>query len=612
MASLPYYPYKSLSPQCIRVLDLQPGPFDVPLVCNIVVQHIGGKPYEALSYVWGDPTPATFVKCVDETDEGELGVGASLASALIAFRLTDQTRRIWVDALCINQKDDAERQSQVRMMGAVYGNAEHVLCWLGPSNGQEDGEFSARLAIRFLRRFNDNPNDHLRAARQRLLFGDEMRDTDGELINSWLAIKELFDLEYFHRAWIIQEVGLARHARLFWATQDVWVDWTEVAAFCNFVDANGASVVNHLQLKCWVADHIHFVWATDSYGKPIHNFVEVLHWARVQRSTDPRDYVYALLSHPSATVNGSLLIQPNYTITASQAYTELALNVIERTNSLQILGFVDHREEPGVLILPTWVPDWHALNLVAPLRCPTQAATETANSISVAKSEKGIILKCRGISIDTLRVMSDMIEPSELTVTTPEKELRKKIPFLIDHIWHKTVVESGIPLTPPRELLASLSLVLTGGYLNDSDSTSGGKREQQQSDLAALVLEYERIRKHEHSDGVFASLSSEDKAVVQTMAARGSANQFVQDMTWTSMCRKVFRTAKGHIGLGPRIVKEGDLCVVLPGAVYPMILRRCEAYFQLVGPALLYDFMNGEAEKLCRNGALLEQGFEII
>jgi hypothetical protein len=96
------------------------------------------------------------------------------------------------------------------------------------------------------------------------------------------------------------------------------------------------------------------------------------------------------------------------------------------------------------------------------------------------------------------------------------------------------------------------------------------------------------------------------------MAARGSADQFVQDMTWTSMCRKVFRTAKGHIGLGPRIMKEGDLCVVVLGAVYPMVLRKCDGYFQLVGPALLYGFMNGEAEKLCRNGTLLEQGFEII
>lgn len=155
------------------------------------------------------------------------------------------------------------------------------------------------------------------------------------------------------------------------------------------MDANGASVINYLQLKSWVSNHINLVWATDSSGRPIHSFVEVLHWVRVHRSTDPRDYIYALLSHPNAKVNGSLLVQPNYTITPAQAYIELALNVIEWTNSLQILAFVDHHEESGVLILLSWVPDWHALNLVAPLRYPTQGATETDSSISVAEFEKG-------------------------------------------------------------------------------------------------------------------------------------------------------------------------------------------------------------------------------
>jgi hypothetical protein len=173
-------------------------------------------------------------------------------------------------------------------------------------------------------------------------------------------------------------------------------------------------------------------------------------------------------------------------------------------------------------------------------------------------------------------------------------------------------VEPGIPLASPGELLASLSLVLTGGYLNESDSTLGEKQEQQQSDFAALILEYERVRLHGHSDGFFSSLSPEDKAVVQTMAARGSAHQIVQDMTWTSMCRKVFRTATGHIGLGPRIMKGGDLCVVFLGAVYPVVLRKRDGYFQFVGPALLYGFMNGEAEKLRRNRTLFGQGFEII
>lgn len=43
-----------------------------------------------------------------------------------------------------------------------------------------------------------------------------------------------------------------------------------------------------------------------------------------------------------------------------------------------------------------------------------------------------------------------------------------------------------------------------------------------------------------------------------------------------------------------------------------MILRSCGNYFQLVGPAVVYGFMNGEAEKLYQSGKLLEQKFDII
>lgn len=613
LLGLPQYSYTPLPPNTIRVLELHPAASDdASLVCTITSQHIGDRSYDALSYVWGDPSPVASIECSDDANEGVLRIGRGLAKALHAFRLTHQKRRLWVDALCINQKDVTERQTQVRLMGDIYRQAEQVLCWLGPfPNDDAEAESRARLAFQFLKDFNDGPDEHLQEARKHMHCEDDSADDAGPLLDSWLAIKELFDIEYFHRAWIIQEVGLARHARLFLGSQDLWLDWTEVADFCYFMDNNGASIINHLGMKSWVANHINLVWSTDSAGNHVHDFIEVLHWARVHRSTDPRDYIYALLSHPSATFDGNLLVQPNYSISTTQAYTELALNAIERTSSLQILAFVDHHEEAGVLTLPSWVPDWHALNLTAPLRCPTKAAKPTDDSFSFADFGGGMILKCRGFHIDSLVAMSDMIEPSGLIVTNLEKEKSKRIPFLIDHIWEKLVVEPRIPLTSMQEFLAALSLVLTGGYLNASDSTTGDIQAQQQADLAAYILDYERIRADDDGPRFLTSLSPEERSLLQDMATCGSAHQFVQDMTWTSMCRKVFRTSKGHVGLGPRIMREGDVCAVLRGAVYPMILRKCENYYQLIGPALLYDYMDGEAEKLCDHGSLPEQAFEI-
>ena len=611
MESSPRFVYSDLPAYWIRVLNLHPNPSDAPLSCSVEAQEPTGKPYEALSYVWGDPTPADSIKCFDGSHGGIVGITTNLARALIAFRLIDRPRRIWVDALCINQEDLTERQSQVRLMGKVYNCAQCVLCWLGDFNDLKTEESRARLAMDFVRNFNRKPLEHLHTAQQYLLFENGTAELKPTVLASWLAIKQLFDLEYFHRVWIIQEVGLARHARMFGGSSEVWLDWVEVAAFARFMDSNGASIVNHLQLKSWVANHVTLVWETTAGGQPVHSFVEVLHWARVHRSSDPRDFIYGLLSHPSSTVQGSLLIEPNYRISTSEAYTNLALNVIERTDSLQVLAFVDHGEDSGRIVLPTWVPDWQAINLVAPLRTPSKAAEGTGESISFVQSGARTVLKCHGVFIDVVCAMSDMIDPSELTVACFEKEIQKN-PFLIQHLWNKIMAKSGIPTASTEQLLKSLSFVLTGGYRDNTPVTESNNLEKQLADLAAYILEFERILPSNHTGGFLASLLARDRGWLESLGEQGSASQFIQDMTWTSMCRKVFRTSGCHIGLGPRTMREDDVCVVLQGSIYAMVLRRCGHYFELVGPALLYGFMDGEAGRLCSDGKLFHQEFHII
>jgi len=135
--------------------------------------------------------------------------------------------------------------------------------------------------------------------------------------------------------------------------------------------------------------------------------------------------------------------------------------------------------------------------------------------------------------------------------------------------------------------------------------------EQQLSDLAAYILEFERILPSDDT-GFLANLLNRDRSWLESLAGEDSATQFIQDMTWTSMCRRVFRTCDGHIGLGHRTMREDDVCVVLQGSGYPMVLRRCGHYFALVGPALLYGFMDGEADRLRSDRKLFHQEFHII
>lgn len=55
----------------------------------------------------------------------------NLDTALRRLRRQECTRRLWVDALCINQSDDKERAHQVSMMDQIYACANQAVIYLG-------------------------------------------------------------------------------------------------------------------------------------------------------------------------------------------------------------------------------------------------------------------------------------------------------------------------------------------------------------------------------------------------------------------------------------------------------------------------------------------------
>lgn len=65
-----------------------------------------------------------------------LDVTHNCFEALRSFRRRFRRRRLWIDAVCIDQREDVtskrERDHQVRIMGDIYRKAQRVLVWLGP------------------------------------------------------------------------------------------------------------------------------------------------------------------------------------------------------------------------------------------------------------------------------------------------------------------------------------------------------------------------------------------------------------------------------------------------------------------------------------------------
>ncbi|QDS77955.1 hypothetical protein FKW77_001633 [Venturia effusa] len=105
----------------------------------------------------------------------------------------------WIDALCINQEDVAERNHQVNMMSSIYSGATLVLVWLGV-----EGDYSS-LAMKFLKRLS---NPLIRFSRKQLDIWSELHQ----------GLADICNREYWTRLWTVQELLLARQLVLLCGT----------------------------------------------------------------------------------------------------------------------------------------------------------------------------------------------------------------------------------------------------------------------------------------------------------------------------------------------------------------------------------------------------------
>lgn len=153
------YIFEPLQGGQIRLISLKPGAFHDPLHCTVAVVPLGcgSTDYECLSYAWGSASGPIQGITVDGK---HFSIADVLDSALRHLRRPDEMRILWIDAVCINQADVAERNAQVAMMQDIYRGAKMVVAWLGPASATSDRAFSflkemARLGRRADRRASD-------------------------------------------------------------------------------------------------------------------------------------------------------------------------------------------------------------------------------------------------------------------------------------------------------------------------------------------------------------------------------------------------------------------------------------------------------------------------
>jgi hypothetical protein len=208
------YPKLENAKYQFRMLALEPSTdFIADIKCHVHNQSRYRNPgFEALSYRWGDLKDNTLVYVrltayqgeeeSDETPYLPWPVTRNLEQALRALRLPDRDR-LWVDALCINQKDIAEQGQQVRIMAQIYQSCTRDLLWLGP----EDAQISRAMKL-ILRIQGQGESSHDRTCKS--MVETERTTFSAFSDQDWDDLKSLIlHPDVWGRVWIIQELILS-------------------------------------------------------------------------------------------------------------------------------------------------------------------------------------------------------------------------------------------------------------------------------------------------------------------------------------------------------------------------------------------------------------------
>jgi len=334
----------------IRCLKLLPGKDNEELRCSLIPYHLGqiGGRYEALSYTWGTSEKSCSIQLNGQCFK----ITSNLESALRHLRRRHGERTLWIDALCINQKDISEVNKYVRRMWAIYEKAQNVVVFLGEAHHSSDKALHLLFDLACL------PSEVGERHRQITKYLQ-----DNGKSSEWNALLQLMHRPWWGRAWVIQEYAVARKALFLCGS--VRIDGDELGKALEYlIDYKYNAMVPERWLK--LVRNIastpisHLLTIRRKYqlsGKNIKGMeLDILYRSRGSMALDARDKVYSLFRLISEIPK----LQPDYDRPVRDLYMDVVEAMIESSGTLEILS-QHNRGMDGIPGLPTWCPDWSVL-----------------------------------------------------------------------------------------------------------------------------------------------------------------------------------------------------------------------------------------------------------
>jgi hypothetical protein len=565
-----------------RLMVLQPGKRHDPIVVQLRALSATSVPeYDALSYVWGDPQAVIPIL----VNGIPTPITVNLHAALVQVRSPHTSRVLWTDALCINQQDPQERSQQVIIMGSIYARARLVLACMGTSPDGGAGRIASFL------------NDYAPVMRS----GAVPPTQDSR----WRSFGPLLRKPWFTRAWVLQEVGLAKDPRVVYDDVDFsYRDLMAAVKWLTFYDSAAPATLGipglliHTLWTDWSDDN----WNRDPFLQHC-GLLDLLDHAALLDCQDPRDRIYAFLGHPLAVAAGTTGTQiiPDYQKEVNQVYKEATVFLLGQT-SVRTLSSAEHDDMTlADFTIPSWVIRWDVCYVTNNINVHPSAPYRSCGSRSVSQlSLQGDVLHIVGVQVDTVKEVYQMQLRNDSYKILFTNRATGQVGRLENLISHLTDSSAGLPRAYAEPLGLSLARTLCVGQMRGAETSS-------------FLEAWNAFRSWNHPNLVSkVALISKSGAVIEKL--------------WHLMItgcqgRALVVTDAGRLGLASHCSRPGDVCCVFDGGSVPFILRPAQPRgndpntagdHRFVGEAYVHGLMQGEAVSLLERGEAEERTFRIF
>ncbi|KAJ8132959.1 hypothetical protein O1611_g671 [Lasiodiplodia mahajangana] len=596
-------------PNSTRVVIVEPSnSLEAPIECSLEEVDLDGiaspSGYEALSYVWGERVGTIPIICHGKP----LLVTPNCHHALIHLRLSSERRRMFIDAICIDQRSgessQRERENQVASMGQVYEKALRVVIWLGTPHPATKRLFKILRMVQLAHDWQDH-STKLEEAFLHLIRNPWFSRVVPSEISLSLPLISL-------NCWTLQEQLLA--------------DQMNCVAVCGEHRVEYEAIERGITplFKIWQGPKALPDLSPDERQLALRGLLDPIGtWLLIQDldSMVPHDKIFAL--YGIFTRYGLNLPRPDYSKPVSEIFEAATVGILQQTNSLGILTLCT-REACVTEGLPSWVPDW------AIKSSPNQdtikdkflvdreyAATRCTGVVS-SKAIGGGKLVVRGIIVGRISFLS--VSP---TIASDGEHL-SKAPYggfsKACQAWCQRVALSSTYCTGCPTLEAvKRTLLLTPDRHKDIPVLKESRKDafESFSECFDLML-YPNCRIHDPE--VVKARLVEHMASCMNVASEidGAAEPIINDLgtvlisymlyvgerkeplnpvlciRWANYALMILDT--GHIARGARVCKEGDVVALLAGYEVPVALRSDgNGHYKFVAPLYVDGIMHGEA-----------------